>query len=112
MPAWALELSVSLAPQGVDAGMVWRGCRYDSILGTFDADIKITGDDTMTLNGRTVKVVSERNPLNLPWKEMGIDIVIESTGALLAALGVSRVEYSTQQPKAGPSESRMRSSPH
>jgi glyceraldehyde-3-phosphate dehydrogenase/erythrose-4-phosphate dehydrogenase len=85
-PAWALELAVSLALKGYGVTRVCcDGCRYDSILGTFDADIKITGDDTMTLNGRTVKVVSERNPLNLPWKEMGIDIVIESTGALSAA---------------------------
>merc|ERR1719199_771144 len=64
--------------------------KYDSILGTFDADIKITGDDTMTVNGRTVTVVSERNPLNLPWKEMGIDIVIESTGVFIDEEGAGK----------------------
>jgi glyceraldehyde-3-phosphate dehydrogenase type I len=64
--------------------------RYDSILGTFDADIKITGDDTMTVNGRTIKVVSQRNPLELPWKEMGIDIVIESTGVFIDEEGAGK----------------------
>jgi len=64
--------------------------KYDSILGTFDADIKITGDDTMTVNGRTIKVVSQRNPLELPWKEMGIDIVIESTGVFIDEEGAGK----------------------
>jgi glyceraldehyde-3-phosphate dehydrogenase (NADP+) (phosphorylating) len=64
--------------------------KYDSILGTFKADIKITGDDTMTLNGRTIKVVSQRNPLELPWKEMGIDIVIESTGVFIDEEGAGK----------------------
>jgi len=64
--------------------------KYDSILGTFDADIKITGDDTFTLNGRTVTVVSERNPLNLPWKDMGVDIVIESTGVFIDEEGAGK----------------------
>mmetsp|Transcript_1116 Transcript_1116/g.1562 ORF Transcript_1116/g.1562 Transcript_1116/m.1562 type:complete len:382 (-) Transcript_1116:208-1353(-) len=64
--------------------------KYDSILGTFDADIKITGDDTFTLNGREVKVVSNRNPLDLPWKEMGVDIVIESTGVFIDEAGAGK----------------------
>ena len=54
--------------------------KYDSILGTFDADVKVVDDATITVNGKPIKVVSDRGPLNLPWKEMGIDIVIEGTG--------------------------------
>merc|ERR1712100_701675 len=64
--------------------------KYDSILGTFDADIKITGDDTFTLNGREIKVVSNRDPLKLPWKELGIDIVIESTGVFIDEEGAGK----------------------
>jgi glyceraldehyde-3-phosphate dehydrogenase (NADP+) (phosphorylating) len=64
--------------------------KYDSILGTFDADIKITGDDTFTLNGRTIKVVSSRDPLKLPWKELGVDIVIESTGVFIDEEGAGK----------------------
>jgi glyceraldehyde-3-phosphate dehydrogenase (NADP+) (phosphorylating) len=64
--------------------------KYDSILGTFDADIKIVDDVTMSLNGRPIKVVSNRNPLELPWKEMGVDIVIESTGVFIDEEGAGK----------------------
>ncbi len=53
--------------------------RYDSMLGIFDADIK-ADTNSLIINGQTVKCVSDRNPLNLPWKEWDVDIVIESTG--------------------------------
>ncbi len=53
--------------------------RYDSMLGIFDADIK-ADTNSLIVNGQTVKCVSDRNPLNLPWKEWDVDIVIESTG--------------------------------
>ena len=53
--------------------------RYDSMLGVLDADIQ-HDTNSLTINGNTVKCVSDRNPLNLPWKEWDIDIVIESTG--------------------------------
>ena len=63
--------------------------RYDTMLGTLDADI---GYDTNSLivNGKTVKCVSDRNPLNLPWKEWDIDIVIESTGVFRDAAGAGK----------------------
>jgi hypothetical protein len=44
--------------------------KYDSILGTFDADVKIVDDATISVNGKTIEVVSDRDPLKLPWKEM------------------------------------------
>ncbi|GAB4537135.1 MAG: type I glyceraldehyde-3-phosphate dehydrogenase [Pleurocapsa sp.] len=53
--------------------------RYDSMLGILDADIQ-ADTNSLIVNGKTVKCVSDRNPLNLPWKEWDIDIVIESTG--------------------------------
>jgi glyceraldehyde 3-phosphate dehydrogenase len=53
--------------------------KYDSVQGKFDADIQTT-DDSIIVNGRETKVVGDRNPLNLPWKELGVDIVIEATG--------------------------------
>ena len=63
--------------------------RYDTMLGTLDADI---GYDTNSLivNGKTIKCVSDRNPLNLPWKEWDIDIVIESTGVFRDAAGAGK----------------------
>lgn len=51
--------------------------KYDSMLGTFKADVKIVDGTTISVDGKPVKVVSNRNPLQLPWAELGIDIVIE-----------------------------------
>ena len=64
--------------------------KYDSILGQFDADVKITGDTTMTVDGKTIEVVSSRDPLTLPWKDMGIDLVIEGTGVFLNTEGAGK----------------------
>ena len=64
--------------------------KYDSILGTFDADVKVIDDATISVNGKTIKVVSDRDPLNLPWKEMEIDIVIEGTGVFLDGPGAGK----------------------
>lgn len=56
--------------------------KYDSMLGTFKADVKILDDTTITVDGKPVKVVSNRDPLKLPWAELGIDIVIEVSPVL------------------------------
>ena len=63
--------------------------RYDTMLGTFKADIS-ADDNTITVNGKTIKCVSDRNPDNLPWKEWEIDLVIESTGVFISHSGASR----------------------
>ena len=47
-------------------------------------------DTTFSLNGRPVSVVSTRNPLDLPWAEMGVDIVIESTGVFIDEEGAGK----------------------
>lgn len=51
--------------------------KYDSMLGTFKADVKIVDNETISVDGKLIKVVSNRDPLKLPWAELGIDIVIE-----------------------------------
>lgn len=53
--------------------------KYDSVFGRFDREVKVT-DSGFSLDGRDVKVTAERDPAVLPWKELGVDIVIESTG--------------------------------
>src|SRR4030088_2916175 len=53
--------------------------KYDSILGNFDGDVAADGDH-LKVDGARVKVFAEKDPGNLPWKDLGIDIVIESTG--------------------------------
>lgn len=53
--------------------------KYDSVHGPFDADVK-AGDNELIVNGKTVKLLSNRDPRQLPWKDLDIDIVIEATG--------------------------------
>ena len=53
--------------------------KYDSILGRLGLPVSYT-DDSITVNGKTIRVFSERDPANLPWGEVKADIVIESTG--------------------------------
>ncbi|MFG2756177.1 type I glyceraldehyde-3-phosphate dehydrogenase [Streptomyces wuyuanensis] len=53
--------------------------KYDTILGRLKAEVSHT-EDTITVDGHTIKVLSERNPADIPWGELGVDIVIESTG--------------------------------
>jgi len=53
--------------------------KYDSIYGNYEKKIE-TGKDFLKINGKTIKVFSEENPEKLPWKKLGVDVVIESTG--------------------------------
>lgn len=47
------------------------------MLGIFKADVKIVDNGTISVDGKPIMVVSSRDPLKLPWAELGIDIVIE-----------------------------------
>ena len=53
--------------------------KYDSINGRLNATVEVEGD-TIVVNGKAIRVFAERDPANLPWGELGVDIVIESTG--------------------------------
>jgi glyceraldehyde 3-phosphate dehydrogenase len=53
--------------------------KYDSILGRLGLEVTFT-DDSITVDGKTIKVFSERDPANLPWGSINVDVVIESTG--------------------------------
>ncbi len=53
--------------------------KYDSVLGNLAADVQATNDG-ISVNGRTFKVLSERDPGQLPWKALGVKVVFESTG--------------------------------
>ncbi|CEA08059.1 Glyceraldehyde-3-phosphate dehydrogenase [Arthrobacter saudimassiliensis] len=53
--------------------------KYDSVTGRIPADIEVS-EGNIVVGGRTLKVLAERDPANLPWKDLGVDIVIESTG--------------------------------
>lgn len=53
--------------------------KYDTAQGRFNGDAELT-DDGFKINGKEIKVFAERNPEDLPWKELGVDIVLECTG--------------------------------
>lgn len=53
--------------------------KYDSILGKLNQSVTVSGD-TITVGSKSFKVLAERDPANLPWKSLGVDFVIESTG--------------------------------
>ena len=54
--------------------------KYDSIHGRLAADVKVTADDQITVNGKAIKVFKQTDPAAIDWKSVGVDIVVESTG--------------------------------
>jgi glyceraldehyde 3-phosphate dehydrogenase (phosphorylating) len=62
-----------------DAATLAHLLKYDSVLGRFDDEVTHT-DDAITVDGDELRVLAERDPASLPWKELGAQIVIESTG--------------------------------
>jgi glyceraldehyde 3-phosphate dehydrogenase len=63
----------------VDTATMAHLLKYDSILGRYPGGVEVDGD-TIVADGDELKVLSERDPANLPWGDLGVDVVIESTG--------------------------------
>ena len=53
--------------------------KYDSVMGKFDGTVEVA-EDGLVINGKKIKFYAEKDPANLPWKELNVDVVIESTG--------------------------------
>ncbi len=62
-----------------DAATLAHLFKYDSVHGTYHEDVRVDGD-SIIVGDRTIKVSAERDPANLPWKEWGVEVVVESTG--------------------------------
>ena len=62
-----------------DASMLGHLFKYDSVHGRYRDEVNVDGDD-LTVGAKTIKVLSTPDPVNLPWGDLGVDIVIESTG--------------------------------
>jgi glyceraldehyde 3-phosphate dehydrogenase len=62
-----------------DAATLAHLLKYDSILGRFPGRIEV-GDDAIAVDGQQIKVLAERDPAALPWRELGVEVAIESTG--------------------------------
>lgn len=63
--------------------------KYDSVQGAFKGEVEVEGND-LRVNGELVKVCANRNPEELPWGEMNIDVVVESTGVFTNREGASK----------------------
>src|SRR5258708_15575852 len=72
-----------------DAGTFAHLLKHDTALGTFAPPVQARGDE-IGVGGRSVKFLSQRDPADLPWRDLGVDIVIESTG-LFTDAGKARV---------------------
>ena len=53
--------------------------KYDTVVGTLPYDVSVSGD-TIQVGDRPIKILAERDPAKLPWGDLGVDVVIESTG--------------------------------
>lgn len=62
-----------------DAKTLAHLLKYDSVHGTLDAEVKAEGSN-LIVNGKTIRVLAEREPAKLPWGELGVEVVVESTG--------------------------------
>jgi len=63
--------------------------KYDSVHGNYPGDVSFT-KDSLKAGGREIKIFSEKDPSSLPWKKLGIDVVIESTGHFLDKPGAQK----------------------
>jgi glyceraldehyde 3-phosphate dehydrogenase (phosphorylating) len=67
----------------IDAEMIAHLLKYDSILGRFPGEIEVSGKD-VTVDGKQLRVLNEKDPAALPWGDLGVEVVIESTGLFTA----------------------------
>jgi glyceraldehyde 3-phosphate dehydrogenase len=72
-----------------DAKTLAHLLKYDSVHGRFNADVQVKGND-LVVDGKELKVLSQRDPAQLPWKDMGVYLAVESTGLFTDREGASK----------------------
>jgi glyceraldehyde 3-phosphate dehydrogenase len=77
--ARGIKLDVAAVNDLTDAKTLAHLLKYDSVLGRFGGTVEAT-DAGIVVNGQEIRVLAERDPANLPWKDLGVDVVLESTG--------------------------------
>ncbi len=73
------ELEIVAINDLTDAATLAHLLKYDSVHGTLAAQVEVSGD-SIVVNGKAVRVTKEKDPAALPWRTLGVDLVIESTG--------------------------------
>ncbi|PIC83044.1 type I glyceraldehyde-3-phosphate dehydrogenase [Sporosarcina sp. P1] len=72
-----------------DAAMLAHLLKYDSVHGIFDADVQ-SDESSIRVNDKKISVFAEKDPANLPWKDLGVDIVIDCTGVFRSKEGLQK----------------------
>ena len=72
-----------------DAKTLAHLLKYDSVHGILDAEVKAK-ENTITVNGKDIKILSQLDPEILPWGDLGVEIVLESTGAFTDRVGAEK----------------------
>lgn len=73
------DLEFVAANDVTDAKTLAHLFKYDSVHGVYQCDVKAV-DNGVSIDGKVIRILSEKDPAKLPWKELGVDIVVESTG--------------------------------
>jgi glyceraldehyde 3-phosphate dehydrogenase len=83
------DLDIVAVNDLTDAKTLAHLLKYDSVIGNLDADVT-TKEGNLVVNGKELKVLAEKDPSKLPWKDMGVEIAIESTGIFTKRDGASK----------------------
>ncbi|RKY75912.1 type I glyceraldehyde-3-phosphate dehydrogenase, partial [candidate division KSB1 bacterium] len=73
------EVEVVAVNDITDAATLAHLLKYDSVHGKYDGSIEVK-DNSFIVDGKEIRVMAERDPSKLPWKEMNVDVAVESTG--------------------------------
>lgn len=80
---------VAINSRSADASWIEHLLTYDSVHGKQEGEIRAE-KDTLFVDGKEIKILSESDPENLPWRDLGVDVVVESTGKFLDRKGASK----------------------
>jgi glyceraldehyde 3-phosphate dehydrogenase len=87
--ARGIELDIAAVNDLTDAKTLAHLLRYDSVLGRFPGTVEVS-DGGLVVNGKEIRVLAHRDPAELPWKDLGVDVVVESTGFFTGREGASK----------------------
>ncbi|MFC5591584.1 type I glyceraldehyde-3-phosphate dehydrogenase [Sporosarcina soli] len=83
------EIEIVAVNDLTDAAMLAHLLKYDSVHGVYEGEVS-ADNDTLVVDGKKVKVYAEKDPAALPWGELGVDVVVDSTGVFTNKAGLSK----------------------
>jgi glyceraldehyde 3-phosphate dehydrogenase len=80
---------VAINSRSADASWIEHLLKYDSVHGVLDGEVRAE-EDSLVVNGKEIKILGESDPVNLSWRDLGVDVVVESTGKFRDRKGASK----------------------